>query len=953
MESLYLIDVMALAYRSFFAFINNPLKKGTQETSALFGFASHTLRLIQECKPTYLGFVRDLPKPTFRHEMYKEYKAHRKPMPDPLVSQLPLIDDFVAKSGLPMVSLEGFEADDLMAALACEARDLGITTYIVTRDKDMMQLVDDKVFLFELGKAKLDSVVVGAAQVKEKMGVPPAQIVDYLSLIGDASDNVPGVAKVGPKTAVELLETYGTLERIYENVENIPKKGLRENLKNDRENAFLSKKLVTLDCGMQVPIKVADLRYGGINAEATASYLTEWDLKSLLRLVPGGATVAKAAALAAQSAAEPTLANAPGLAGAAMLAGAVAQASMDLAGSVVQEPAPVEPEARYELIDTPEALEALAATLAKAATIAVDTETTDLDNKVAKLVGLCLSIEAHAGFYVPVGHVEGRNLPLEAVAKALAPILAAPGKLLVFHNAKYDLPILRRSGLLAKDFGWPGKPGRMADTLVAAHLSNPGERNLSLDDLALRHFAHSMIPIEALIGKGGRGAKQKNFSETTIAEACKYGAEDADITFRLWEVYERDLREKSLLDVYFKEEIALLPVLESMEARGITLDVETLNILSGRLDEEIKRLEKEIHAAAGEEFNIGSPTQLQVILFEKLGLKAGKKTKTGYSTDADVLAKLEGEHEIVSKLLDYRESTKLQGTYVEALPLLVHPATHRVHTNYSQVIAATGRLSSINPNLQNIPIRTSLGREIRACFTASKPDRLLLCADYSQIELRLLAHLSGDPALREAYRLGLDIHTRTAASLYKVPESEVTSDMRRSAKVVNFGVLYGMGAQRLAAQLKIPRAEAARFIENYFTTFASVDQYITDTVDKGRKLGYVETLSGRRRYLPDLLSDNRMLKENAERIAANTPIQGSAADLIKLAMIEIHRRLEGGGLDCEMLLQVHDELVFEVSQKDADAAAALIKEGMEGAMKLEVPLVVGIGRAHDWLAAHS
>ncbi len=948
MESLYLIDVMALAYRSFFAFINNPLKKatptGTQETSALFGFASHTLRLIQECKPTYLGFVRDLPKPTFRHVMYKEYKAHRKPMPDPLVSQLPLIDGFVALSGLKTVALEGYEADDLMAALACEARNKGIQTYIVTRDKDMMQLVDDKVFLFELGKARQDSLVVGAAQVKEKMGVPPSQIVDYLSLIGDASDNVPGVAKVGPKTAVELLETYGTLERIYANVENIPKKGLRENLKNDRENAFLSKKLVTLDCDVKSPLSLEDLRYTGVNAEATTAFLADWDLKSLLRLVPGGPTTVKGAAAAVQQAILPNLASAPGVADPAVLAGAIAEAAADYP-AVAQEP-----EARYELVDTLESLEALAQRLRAAPVIAVDTETTDLDNKVAKLVGLCLSIEAHAGYYVPVGHVEGRNLALEAVRNSLAPIFADASKLLLFHNAKYDLPILRRHGLLAPDFG---KAGTLADTMVAAHLSNPGERNLSLDDLSLKHFAHAMIPIEALIGKAKRGEKQKNFSETPIAEACKYGAEDADITFRLWEVFEKELREKGQSDLFFREEMALTPVLEAMEGRGITLDVEALNVLSGELDKEIKRLEKEIHAAAGEEFNIGSPTQLQVILFEKLGLKAGKKTKTGYSTDADVLAKLEGEHEIIGKLLDYRESTKLQSTYVEALPLMVHAQTHRVHTHYSQVIAATGRLSSINPNLQNIPIRTELGQVIRKCFTASKPGRLLLCADYSQIELRMLAHLSGDPALREAYRLGLDIHARTASSLYGVPEDKVTADMRRSAKVVNFGVLYGMGAQRLSAQLKIPRAQASQFIDNYFATFASVDQYMTDTVDKGRKLGYVETISGRRRYLPDLLSDNRMLKENAERIASNTPIQGSAADLIKLAMIRIHAQLAEGKLDCDMLLQVHDELVFEVSEKDADAAAALVKESMENAMRLEVPLVVGIGRSHNWLEAHS
>ena len=399
--------------------------------------------------------------------------------------------------------------------------------------------------------------------------------------------------------------------------------------------------------------------------------------------------------------------------------------------------------------------------------------------------------------------------------------------------------------------------------------------------------------------------------------------------------------------------MALLPVLLEMEGKGISLDVDALKELSVRLTGEIAQLETDIHALAGEEFNIGSPTQLQVILFEKLGLKAGKKTKTGYSTDADVLGKLEGEHPIISKLLDHRESTKLLNTYVEALPTMVHPLTGRVHTSYSQVIAATGRLSSINPNLQNIPIRTESGRLIRKCFTPSSPDRVPLCADYSQIELRLLAHLSGDPTLREAYRQNLDIHSRTAAILYKVPETEVTQDMRRSAKVVNFGVLYGMGSGRLAASLKIPRGEAAEFIENYFTTYSKVEEYMTSTVDKGRSLGYVQTLSGRRRYLPDLLSDNRMMKENAERIAANTPIQGSAADLIKIAMIRIRNELASGSLRCDMLLQVHDELVFEVDKRDVDAAIAMIKKEMEGAMELEVPLVVEFGTGPNWLDAHS
>jgi DNA polymerase I len=947
MDSLYLIDVSALAYRSFYAFITNPLKNSKgQETSAIYGFAAHTLRLLKECQPSHIAFVKDLPKKTFRHDLYTEYKAHRKPMPDGLVTQLPMIDDFVGKSGLRTVALAGYEADDVMATLTMQAKAKGMKVFIVTRDKDMMQLVDDDVFLFELGKNGQGSEIMGAKEVMVKMGVSPERIVDYLSLVGDASDNVPGVAKVGPKTAVELLETYGTLAGIYKNVDNITKKGLRENLKNNRDNAFLSQQLVTLQASLELPLSVDDLRYPGVNVEAMTAFLEELELRSLLKMVPGAPTAAarKAAVQSASRTASPTTNQD------ASPAEGTGVVSEEIAPS-----GPVEPIVNlgYELVVTSEALSNLISKLTTFTIIAVDTETTDLDNKIAGLVGICLSVEANAGYYIPVGHTEGPNLSLTEVVAALKPVLDNPEKRLLFHNAKYDLPILARHGLLPLGLE---KPGKLVDTMVAAYLANPGERNLSLDDLSQRHFGHTMIPIEALIGKAVRGAagkSQKSFAEVAVTEACQYGAEDADITFRLWQHYEPELAEKSLLDLYFNVEMALLPVLVDMESKGITLDVEALKTLSVQLSSEITRLEKDIHELAGSEFNINSPMQLQEVLFEKLHLKPGKKTKTGYSTDADVLQKLEGEHDIIAKLLDYRESTKLQNTYVDALPLMVHPKTGRIHTSYSQVIAATGRLSSINPNLQNIPIRTELGRIIRKCFTASSPDKVLLCADYSQIELRLLAHLSGDPALREAYRQNLDIHTRTAAALYQVAEKDVTSNMRRSAKVVNFGVLYGMGANRLSAQLKIPRAEAASFIDNYFSTYAMVEHYIRETVDKGCKLGYVETLLGRRRYLPDLLSDNRQFKENAERIAANTPIQGSAADLIKVAMINIHSKLASANLKCEMLLQVHDELVFEVAISDIAAVSHLVKTEMEGAMTLEVPLVVEIGTGKTWLEAHA
>ncbi len=906
--SLYLIDVSALAYRSFFAFIKSPLKRKSdgKETSALFGFAQHILRLIAERNPDYIAFVKDLKGPTKRHEKYEDYKAHREPMPDSLAAQLPDIDGFVEKSGLRTVALPGYEADDVMATLALQARRRGWTSYLVTRDKDLMQLVDDKIFLFDLGKASDGgSLVVGAKEVKEKWGVGPEHIVDFLALAGDSSDNVPGVSKVGPKTAADLLNTYGSLERVYQNVDNITKKALRENLIKDKELAFLSQELVTLHTDLDLPLGLEDLKYPGIRAAELRPYLEQFDLHSLIKLIPG----------------------------------------VDANALEPEAPAAAkEHPGRYALVNSEENLRAMMADLHKTRVLAVDTETTGLDSKTAGLVGICLSTGKHTGYYVAVGHRQGPNLDLEIVGAALKPVFDDPDRILVFHNAKYDLPILARHGLMPAGID---RPGKLADTMIAAHLCNPGDRQVSLDDLALKHFGHTMIPIEALIGKG---KAQKNFAETPQDEACRYGAEDADYTWQLWRHYEKELAEKDLARVFTDLEMPLLPVLLAMEQKGVAIDTDALHGLSQDLHTEITRLEKEIHQLAGHDFNVNSTQQLQQVLFDELHLKTGKKTKTGFSTDSAVLQRLEGEHDIVGRILEYREMTKLQSTYVETLPTLVHSVTHRVHTTYSQVIAATGRLSSVNPNLQNIPIRTELGRKIRSCFVAPK-GRRLLAADYSQIELRLLAHLSGDPALKEAYRQGLDIHARTAAALFQVPEEQVTSDMRRAAKVVNFGVLYGMGSQRLSQQLKIPRDQAKNFIENYFATFARVDLFIRETVDQARRRGYVETLSGRRRYLPDLHSDSPMLKEQAERIAVNTPVQGSAADLIKIAMIHIHRRLQKEKLPCDMLLQVHDELIFEVDHDAVEEAAKLVKQEMEHAMELSVPLVVAMGSGQNWLAA--
>ncbi len=904
-ESLFLIDSSALAYRSYYAFIKNPLTTSLgEETSAVFGFASQVLRLIQEESPTHIVVVQDLPAPTFRHKLYEAYKATRKPMPQELRGQLPIINQFIDLANISVLSREGFEADDIMGTLALRAQASGMNVYMVTKDKDMMQVVGQGVYLYDPGVKNQPPEIKGIPEVQKKFDVSPGQIVDLLALMGDSSDNVPGVTKVGQKTAAELLKLYGSLEGIYDNLDNITRKALRTNLTNDREKAFLSRELVTLDCDVPLGMELEAFRIKAPKSQELAAFFKRWELFSLIKLIPGS----------------------------------------NIASAAV--PADIHT-VKYTLADTSELLNDMGARLSLAPLIALDTETDSLDTLTARLAGVCVSCGEYTGWYVPLTHEQGHNVELKALNAILNPLLANPEVKFIFQNAKFDLPILARHGFAVEFLNGH----RFIDTMVAAHLVNPGVRGIGLSDLALSRLGRSMIPIESLLGK--KGKDQITFPQVPPQEACNYGAEDADVTFHLWAGLKAELESKELMGVFSDVEIPLLPVLQRMEATGICLDEESMHSLSQSMAWEIESLKTDIiRHAGGINFNINSPQQLGKVLFENLGLSAGKKTQTGYSTDIAVLTKLKGKHPIIECLINYRELAKLKNTYVDVLPSLVHPVTARVHTSYSQVIAATGRLSSVNPNLQNIPIRTSHGKDIRRCFIAKSPEYVLMAADYSQIELRILAHLSGDPGLCRAYQNGLDIHTQTAAALYGVEEPLVTGDMRRSAKAINFGVIYGMGPRRLSRELGVGLDTAEDFIKKYFTTYHEVNNFKQQTVEEARKCGYVKTILGRRRYLPDLASNNRMHKENAERMAVNTPIQGSAADLIKLAMIALHKELATSLLDCTMLLQVHDELVFEVSKKDADAAASLIKSIMEQAMILSVPLAVDIGCGTNWLEAH-
>jgi len=900
---LFLIDSFALAYRSHYAFIKNPLLTSTGlHTSVLFGYLSQIFRILEEEKPSHLAIVKDLSGPTFRHQFYSSYKAQRKPMPEELREQLPALDRFFHLAQIPVLSQEGFEADDIMASLALHAKDNGFEVFILTKDKDLMQIVDDQIKLYESGSRRDPPLIRGPKEVEEKFGVPPAQMGDLLALMGDSADNIPGVPQVGPKTALGLIKTFGNITNLYKNIHKVDKASLREKLHTYREQLQLSQKLVQLATQVPIPVPLEALQVHPPVLSEISEYLKEWELHSL-------------------------------------------QTALSKAYPQGPSPLPSNYQAargHYELLKPSDATSFIEQAF-NAKTVALDTETTGLNVYTDQLVGLCISIEAQKGYYLPCGHSTDNLWTQEQLLQLiLRPLFENPALDLIFHNAKFDLHILKNLGL-----SYP--KGRVADTLIMAHLLDPGKRGLSLDELIHKNFGYAMIPIEQLIGP--KGKDQKNFKDVPVAQAVSYGAEDADFTLRLYWSLLPKLEKNSLNIPLWEVEMPLLPVLLAMEEKGICIDQTVLNALETEQKEELAQLEAQVWSLAGHQFNLSSTQQTAEVLFEKLGLEGGKKNKTGLSTDQATLYKLKGSHPCIDPLLEYRELHKLLSTYTSTLPQMVHPHSGRIHTSFSQTIAATGRLSSINPNLQNIPIRTLAGKKIRAAFI-SAPGKILLSADYSQIELRILAHLSKDPALIEAYQNNQDIHTLTAAALYQVAQDKVDANMRRSAKVVNFGILYGMGSYRLASELGIPREQAKNFITSYFNRFPCIEPFFQNTLDKARRLGYVETLSGRRRYLPELLSDNRLIREGAERMAANTPIQGSAADLIKHAMVRIHKALQHQPLPCQLLLQVHDELVFECDPDSLPQISLLIKESMENALRLSVPLKVELGQSPTWLGAH-
>ncbi|MGV1100160.1 DNA polymerase I [Thiovibrio sp. JS02] len=876
-DPVYLIDGSAYIYRAYHAIAPLTNKSGLP-THAIYGFTNIMLRVIREKSPRYLAVAFDVRGPNFRHGLYPEYKANRPPMPDDLACQIPYIKDIVAAHNIACLERQGYEADDLLASAARQLAGQGNPVVLVSGDKDLLQLVSDPISLWD----PMRDVVMDPAAVRKKYHVGPERLLDFFALVGDSSDNVPGVAGIGPKTAEKLINEFGSLETLYENIDTIPQAKLKEKLLASRENAFLSRKLIALREDLATP-ELAAYALPGPDNEKLRELYTFLDFSRLLK-------------------------------------NETSAVAMESKG--------------FTLISSEEQLGALCAELREAPFLVLDTETTSLDPLLAELVGLSLCVSAAKAYYLPFGHRNeaGDLLPgqlaLGPALKHLAPLLAAPELPKLGHNLKFDLAILKNHGLTLG--------GPLWDTMIASYLIDPSRRSQKLDDLCAEILGQRLTSFKEVTREDKR---PDSFAYVALAEAKNYSCEDVRGTILLWEQFRPQLEQLGLWELFSTLEMPLVPILARMEHTGITVDQALLQRLAKDFGEQLRELEKAIYALAGEEFNINSPRQLGEILFEKLRLPQGRKTKTGYSTDVKVLEKLAMQHDLPAAVMNHRNLSKLKSTYVDKLAGLIHPKTGRVHTSFNQTVTATGRLSSSNPNLQNIPIRTPEGQKIRAAFIAA-PGHRFLSADYSQIDLRVMAHYSQDPALLAAFRAGQDVHTQTAAEIFHVNPAMITPQMRRVAKTINFGIIYGISAFGLSSQLNLSRKEAATFIERYFTHYAGVQRFMEDIVERARRDGFVTTLLNRRRPLPDIASSNKVSREFAERTAINTPIQGTAADIIKLATIASTTALAREKLSAALLLQIHDELVFEVPEHEIDASKDVVKNAMESVMRLDVPLVV-------------
>ena len=900
---LMIMDGHAMVHRSFRAISTQrhlTVNATGEDVTGVYGFANVFLRALNEWNPAYCAIAFDLSAPTFRHKQFPEYKGQRESTPEELRPQFGRVKQLMESFGVPVFELEGWEADDVIGTLAAQAEKIGMDSVILTGDRDTFQLISPRVRV-DLASSIQDRKVYDEEALMERYsGLTAAQQTDFKALLGDSSDNIPGVPKVGEKTAIALLNEYHNLEGIYEHLEEVKRPSVKSSLEEFKDRAFFNRGLMTIDCDSPVELDLENAKFGNFDRNAVVQFMTELEFFTIIPRVPEPDGSETSAATENAPAAAPTEA------------------------------------VDYTVVQTKEQLEQMLATLYEAGQFSFDTETTGLDAVQAGLVGLSFSTAPTVAWYVPVGHQEGEQLPMEEVLAAVRPLFESPDISKCAHNANYDMTILASHGIDCQGVDF--------DTMVAAHLLSRGQ--LGLKNLALDVLGQEMTPINKLIGTG---KKQITFDQVDIETAAPYAAADADMTARLRLAFEEPVMREGLSSLMTDMEMPLVPVLVTMQRHGIMLDSAGLREMSEDLREQMFQTEEELYKSIGHTVNINSPQQLSDLLFNEIGLPKTKRTKTGYSTDANSLEGLKGLHPVVDQILEYRQVSKLKSTYVDALPEMVNPDTRRVHTSYNQTGSATGRMSSSDPNLQNIPIRTEMGRQVRKAFMAEgAPDWLLFSADYSQIELRVLAHISQDPGLLEAFRRGEDIHSSTASLMFDVPLNDVVADQRRIAKVLNFGVIYGLSAHGISQQTGFSREEGASFIEAYFAKYPGISDYLEHVKVKARAEQYVETLLGRRRYLPDINSPNFNVRGGAERMAINMPIQGTAADIMKLAMIRVQKRLDDEGMKTKMLLQVHDELVFETPKEEMDALKDLVFDEMPAAMDLDVTLKVDTKWGLTW-----
>ena len=903
-ERLFIIDGMAQIYRAHFAMINNPLTtKDGRHTSVIYGFLNMLFKIIRDENPDYLVIAMDCKAKTFRHEMYDEYKANRPKMPDEIAYQIPILKEIVGHLGVELIERPGYEADDIMGSLSKIAESNDVQSYIVSGDKDMLQMVNDNIIVYAPGNRFKPTTKFKQEEVKNKMGVYPDRVIDLLSLIGDSSDNIPGVRGVGPKTAVKLIEQFDSLDKLIDNIDEIKNDRIKNLIKENVDSLSLSKKLVTIKADMDIEFSREDFEFKSIkDKDNVIKMVNDFELSSIITSLEKLEFI-----------------------------------------KVKNEPKVVK-EKEYKLILNDKDLDAAIDSVLKTDLVSFDLETTGVNPMTAEIVGISISIEPDKGFYIPI--LFPNTLDTEIVPQItysdiydrIKPMFNCSDTLYLGQNIKYDMLILRRYGIEVE--------GKLFDTMIAAHLLNPDRRSYKMDFLSIDYLDYEMIPIESLIGP--KGKNQKLMSDVQLKDISYYACEDTDVALQLYNFFSKELIKQKLDKIFYDIEIPTMKVLIDMEYEGINIDLSFFQKLSDKIGKSIESVSENIFSYTETKFNINSPKQLSEVLFDQLDLKPIKKR----STSVDVLEELKKQHPIAEELLSYRHFSKLKNTYLDAIPTHINSRTSRVHTSFNQTIASTGRLSSTKPNLQNIPIRTAISREIRKGFVSRDLDTYIFAADYSQVELRVMAHFSKENELIYCFKNDIDVHTRTASNIFKVDPDNVNFNQRRTAKVVNFSIMYGAGPFRLSQELDIPMKEAKKIIETYFDTYPGIKTFMDNTLSKAREMGYVETLLGRRRYADGLTSSNMNIIKAEERACINMPIQGTAAELIKIAMINVNNRIKESKLNSKMILQIHDELLFEVPKSELELLSELVKKEMESAIKLDIPLKVDCDYGKNWFEAH-